>query len=103
MHASRTLSWMEMEWSRTTSSSPLRGAAASSSPRRAGRRRPTRRRRKRPRPCPCPRPRSASAKFKLYEDGGNPLRTAFDNWDVSKSGKLTVDELLEGLKGLGLP
>ena len=39
--------------------------------------------------------------LKLYEDGGNPLRTAFDNWDVSKSGKLTVDELLEGLKGLG--
>ena len=29
------------------------------------------------------------------------MRTAFDNWDVSKSGKLTVDELLEGLKGLG--
>ena len=39
--------------------------------------------------------------LKLYEDGGNPLRTAFDNWDVSKSGRLTVDELLEGLKGLG--
>ena len=39
--------------------------------------------------------------LKLYEDGGNPLRTAFDNFDVSKSGKLTVDELLEGLKGLG--
>ena len=39
--------------------------------------------------------------LKLYEDGGNPLRTAFDNFDVSKSGRLTVDELLEGLKGLG--
>ena len=39
--------------------------------------------------------------LRIYEDGGNALRTAFDRFDVAKNGRLTVDELLAGLQGLG--
>jgi len=39
--------------------------------------------------------------LRIYEDGGNALRTAFDRFDVAKNSRLTVDELLAGLQGLG--